>query len=126
MASGMIHLLVASSGVDSKQLVHQLDDSHRPRILLVELDCVDKVPSRMAPTGRMHHLWAPYAAIIGRIAVCLENPLEVDKEMRWTFAIAAHAKIEAPRPSRSAVLPHVGLVILSATVLSLHIHRRFI
>jgi hypothetical protein len=48
----------------------------------------------------MHHLWAAYAAIIGRIAVCLENPLEVDKEMRWTFAIAAHAKIEDHRASR--------------------------
>src|ERR1700688_3149958 len=100
MAGCMIHPLVASTSIDRKQVVHQLDDANRPRILLVELDCVDEVPSRMAPTGRMHHLCSAHATIVGRIAVCLEDSLEVDKEMRWSLAIAAHTKIEDHRTSR--------------------------
>ena len=48
LAQGMtrcvIHLLVASSGVDGKQLVHQLYDTDRGGIQLVELDRVDKLP----------------------------------------------------------------------------------
>jgi hypothetical protein len=50
MTGGVIHLLVACLGVDGKQLVHQLNDAHRRGILLVELDRIHKVPSRMSPT----------------------------------------------------------------------------
>jgi hypothetical protein len=69
MAGCVIHLLVASASVDSKQVVHQFDGANRFHILLVELDCVDKVPSRMAPTGRMHHLCSAHAMIVSRIVL---------------------------------------------------------
>src|SRR5664279_6610866 len=107
MAGCVIHLLVASASVDSKQVVHQFDGANRFHILLVELDCVDKVPSRMAPTGRMHHLCSAHAMIVSRIAVRLKKSLEVDKEMRRAFATATHTKIEDYRTSRRSVLPQV-------------------
>src|SRR5258708_11962370 len=108
MAGSVIHLLVASPGVDSKQFIHQLYDAHRSGILLVELDRVDKLPPRVAPTGRMHHLRPAHTTVVSRIAVCLENPLELVQEARWTFALAAHAEIEDRRAARRAVLPQVG------------------
>lgn len=43
MAGGVIHILVASTSIDRKQAVHQLDDAGRLHVLLVELDCVVSV-----------------------------------------------------------------------------------
>ena len=105
MTGSVIHLLVARSGIDGKQLIHQLDDTDRGGIHLVELDRVDKTPSRMAPTCRMHHLRAAHAAAVGSISVGLQYSLELIEETRWAFAPAAHAKIEDRRAARRAVLP---------------------
>ena len=71
MTGSVIHLLVARSGIDGKQLIHPINDADRGGIQLVELDRVDKTPSRMAPTRRMHHLRSARATVVGRISVGL-------------------------------------------------------
>src|ERR1017187_10894608 len=48
MTGSVIHLLVAHPGIDGKQLIHQINDADRGGIQLVELNRVDKTPSRMA------------------------------------------------------------------------------
>src|ERR1039457_4772400 len=61
MTGSVIHLFVARSGIDGKQLIHQFNDADRSAIQLVEFDRIDKLPPRMAPTRRMHHLRAAHA-----------------------------------------------------------------
>src|SRR5208337_5341275 len=97
MAGSVIHLLVARSGIDGKQLIHPLNDADRGGIQLVELDRVDKTPSRVAPTCRMHHLRAAHATDVRDISVGLQNPLELVQKMRRALAPAAHLKIEDRR-----------------------------
>jgi hypothetical protein len=63
-ASGVIHLFIARAGIDGKQIIHQGYDADRSGILLVELDGVDKVSSRVAPTGRMHHIRSTYIVVV--------------------------------------------------------------
>src|SRR5260370_9263649 len=74
----------------------------------------------------MGHLRPAHTTVVGNIAVCLENPLELVQEARWTFAPAAHAKIEDRRAARHAVLPQISLVVLAAAVMHLHIDRLLI
>ena len=65
-------------------------------------------------------------AIIGSIGVGFQNPFESIQEVGRAFAPAAHAKIEHRRSARSSVLPQIGLVIGSAAIVGLHIHRCFV
>jgi hypothetical protein len=65
MTCGVIHFFLARLGVDQKQLVHQLNCANRAGILLVELDRIYKVPSRVAPAASVHHALAAQAALVG-------------------------------------------------------------
>jgi hypothetical protein len=64
--------------------------------------------------------------IVCRIAITLEDALEVAQEPFGTFPFPAHAKVEHHRSARPAVLPEVGLVIFAFCTLRLYRNRRFI
>src|ERR1035438_10448112 len=64
--------------------------------------------------------------IVGGIAVGLQKAIELVQKLLRPFSLTPHAEIEDHAAPRSAVLPEIGLVVLAATVVHLHIDRRFI
>ena len=125
MASGVVHLLVASLGIDREQLAHQFHRADRGGILFVEFDRIYEVSSGMAPAGRVHHLRTAHA-IVGRVSICLEKAFEVSQEVQRAFPFAAHAEIEDRHAARRSILPEIGLMVRTAAVARLHIDRGFI
>jgi hypothetical protein len=73
---GVIHLLVASLGVDGKQSIHQRYDAQRCNVLLVQFYRLDKPSSRVSPTCRMHDL-RPADTVVGRVVIGLQKAFEV-------------------------------------------------
>ena len=75
LAQGMtrcvIHLFVACPSVDGKQFIHQLHDADRGGVQFVELDRVNKLPPRVAPTCSMQHLRSAHAIDVRGISVGL-------------------------------------------------------
>jgi len=61
-----------------------------------------------------------------RVPIGLENAFELSQEPLRSIPSTTQAEIEHHTPSGSAVLPQVGLVILSSALAHLHIHRGFI
>ena len=125
MASGMIHVLLASLGVDREQLIHQLHGTYRCGVLLVQFDRIHEVSSRVRPTSCMHHLHSAHA-IVRSVGVGLQKSVEVAKEVQRAFALAAHAKIENRHSAWRSILPQVALMICAAAVVHLHVDRGFI
>ena len=80
----------------------------------------------MGPAAGVHDVGSADPAIIGSIGVGLQYPFELIQEVGRAFAPAAHAKIEHRRSARCSVLPQIGLMIGSAAILGLHIHRCFV
>ena len=73
----------------------------------------------------MHDPW-PTHMIVGRVAVTLEDALEVAQEPFGTFPFPAHPKIEHHRCARPALLPEIGLMIFASHLFGLNSHRRLI
>src|SRR5216684_3127745 len=79
----------------------------------------------MGPASGMYHS-RPADLVIRRISVGLENAFELSQEPLRSIASAAQTKVEHHASSGSAVLPQIGLMILSLALACLHIHRGFI
>src|ERR1035437_5002303 len=73
----------------------------------------------------MHHLLSA-DAVIGRIAVGLQNALKVTQKAGRSLATASHAELEDRRTSRRSVLPQIGLMICAPAIVSLRIDWSFI
>ena len=73
----------------------------------------------------MYH-FRPADLIVGRIAVRLENAFELSQELLRPFASTAETEVEHHASSGSAVLPQIGLMILSSALAHLHINWGFI
>src|SRR5664280_1919728 len=68
----------------------------------------------------MHHLLSA-DTVVGRIAVGLQNALEVTQKAGRSFATASHAELEDRRTTRRSVLPQVALMICAPAIVGLHI-----
>jgi hypothetical protein len=67
-------------------------------------------------SGRQHHGRTRHTRLFVR-------SLELVQETRRSFAPAAHAKIEDRCTARRSVLPQIGLMILAAAIVHLHLDR---
>ena len=65
-------------------------------------------------------------AIVGSIAIGLQEAFVVTKKTQWPFTFAPRAEVEDGTANRSSILPEVGLLVLAAAIAHLHIHRRFV
>ena len=64
--------------------------------------------------------------IVSRITVGLQKTLELSQKLFRSISSSAQTEVEHYRSSRSAVLPQIGLMILPAAIVHLHVHRGFI
>ena len=71
-------------------------------------------------------IFGPPTPIVGGICIRLQKSFEVSEEIQRAFPFAAHAKIENRHAARSSVLPEIRLMVGTAAVVRLHIHRSFI
>ncbi len=92
MPCGMIEVRLARQGVNAEQLIDPFHDARGDRVVGIELDRVEELPPRVRPASGMHQLW-PAHAIVGGIAVGLQNSFELSQKFLRTFA---------PRPSRKS------------------------
>src|SRR5664280_3501221 len=79
----------------------------------------------MSPTSGMYHS-RPADLLVGGIAVSLENAFELSQEPPRSIAPTTQTEVEHHTSSGSAVLPQVGLMILSSSLAHLHIDRGFV
>jgi hypothetical protein len=73
----------------------------------------------------MNHL-RPADPIVGRIAVGLQKAFELSQKLLRPVASTSQTEVERHGGSRSAILPHIPLVILPSAFLHLHVQRSFI
>src|SRR5208282_2779998 len=79
----------------------------------------------MRPARGMNHS-RPADLLIRRIAVGLENTFELSQKMPRPIASTTQAEVEHHASSGSAVLPQIGLMILSSALAHLHIDWGFV
>src|ERR1035437_10637642 len=103
MPPRVIELPFARLGVDAEQLIDPRHHTHGDDIAGVEFGRLEELPPRMRPAGGMHHLRTAHA-IVGDIAVGLQNALKLSQEVLWPFASTPQAEVEHHSASRSAVL----------------------
>src|ERR1039458_10460932 len=68
----------------------------------------------------MHHLLSA-DTVVGRVAVGLQNALEVTQKAGRSFATASYAELEDRRATRRSVLPQVSLMIGAPAIVCLHL-----
>ena len=73
----------------------------------------------------MHHC-RPAHAIVGDIAVGLQDAFELSQEFLGPVAPPTQTEVEHYAASRPAVLPEIGLMVLPSPIVHLHVYRRFI
>src|ERR1039457_1975009 len=116
VACGMVELVLTRQGVDPEQVIDQFHDASGDCILGVELDRIEEFPPGVRPASGVHQL-RPAHLLIGDIAVGLQNAFELSQELLRPFASAPHAEVKDDSASRSAVLPKIGLMILSSPIM---------
>src|SRR5271165_64181 len=125
MTCTVIQLCSASFGVDGEEIVQAGHDAYRDHVLGVQLDCFDELSPRMAPTHSVNDLRSA-DMIVSRIAVGLQDAIELLEKLLRSVAPASQAEVERNITSRSSVLPEVGLMILATAIVHLHIYRGLI
>ena len=68
----------------------------------------------------------PTDLIVGRITVGLQKTFELSQKLFRSIPSSAQTEVEHHRSSRSAELPQIGLMILPAALMHLHVDRGFI
>src|ERR1035437_9034696 len=104
MARGMVVVLRARLGVDPEQVVDRLHNARSRHVAGVEFGRLEELPARVRPAGGMHHL-RPAHAVIGDLAVGLQNAFELSQKLLGSVAPPPQAEAEHYAASRSAVLP---------------------
>src|SRR5664279_850653 len=125
MTRSVIHVLLARFGVDGKQIIRQLHDARCSQVLRVQLNRVDELSSRMGPAHSMDDLRAANVVVSG-IAIRLQEAFELLKKLLGPFASASQAEVEDDITARGSVLPEIGLMILAAAIVHLHLNRRLV
>ena len=96
--------LPARFAVHQKQRVHAHHHLRRFGVLRLQLHRIDELTPRVRPAAHMHKL-RPAHAVVGLIAVGLQNPFPVAQKLQRTIPPATHAKIEYRFAARLAILP---------------------
>jgi len=73
----------------------------------------------------MHHACS-CDMIVDHIAIGLQNAFELFEKLLGTLTATSHAEVEDHRASGRSVLPQIRLMMFTAPVVRLHIHRSFI
>jgi len=97
-----------------------------PAILGIDLDRIHILSSRMRKATCMHHLRPADIIFVHGVPICLQETIELAKELLRPFPFASHAEVKNYGISGRSVLPQISLMILAALVVHLHAHRRFI
>ena len=79
----------------------------------------------MRPAARVNHLWSPDLIVSG-IPVRLQKTFELSQKLFRSISSSSQTEVEHHRCSRWAVLPEIGLMILPAAFMHLHVDRSFI
>ena len=64
--------------------------------------------------------------IVGRITVRLQKTFELSQKLFRSIPSSAQTEVEHHCSSRSTVLPQIGLMVLPAALVHLHLYRGFI
>jgi hypothetical protein len=90
--------------IDLKELIYLRDKSDGLLLLWIDLHHLKELAPSMGPTGRMHDIGATHL-VVGRIAITLEDTLEVAQKPLRPFPFPTESELEDHRGTGSTVLP---------------------
>src|SRR5260370_31840892 len=115
--------LLARFGIHGKQLVDLGHDRGSYRIPRIQLDHIGKATPRVRPAPSMHHSPSPNL-VIGLVGISLQNAMKVFQKLFGAGTISPQAEVEYRPSSWSSVLPQKRLMVLTPSIVHLHIDGR--
>src|SRR6267143_2326473 len=117
--------LLTRFGIHRKQLLDLGHDRSSYWLTRIQLDHIRKATPRVRPASRMHHSPSP-DLVIGLVGIGLQNAMKVFQKLFWSGTISPQAEVEYRPSSWSSILPQKRLMILTPSIVHLHIDWRLI
>src|ERR1700716_4200351 len=117
--------LLPRFGIHRKQRADLVHHGGSYRIARLQLEHIGKAAPGVRPAPSMHHSPSP-DLVIGLVGIGLQNAMKVFQKLFGPGTISPQAKVEYRPSSWSSVLPQKRLMILTPSIVHLHIDGRLI